>query len=32
MFEVIFLDVHSDDVVVDLLVLGEADGPAAQAL
>jgi hypothetical protein len=30
--EVIVLDVHADDVVVDLLVLGEADGLAAQAL
>jgi hypothetical protein len=30
--EVIFLDVHADDLVVDLLVLGEADGLAAQAL
>ncbi len=30
--EVVFLNVHADDVVVDLLVFGEADALAAQAL
>jgi hypothetical protein len=32
MSEVILLDVHADDVVVNLLVFGEADALAAQAL
>jgi hypothetical protein len=32
MSEVIFLDVHADDVVVDLLILREADSLSAQAL
>ncbi len=32
MSELIFFDIHADDVVVDLLVLGKADGPAAQPL